>query len=345
MSLVPYSYHITDDLGCVYSLDNLVIDYFVDSFSSEGVLKSLGKLFSHAIPGWEFGQNHKDDLGFSSKYQFFRSTIWGGGFHLSYGQMKDYDPVDRSFTLLPVLRVKYNPNKWSETPLGHLLRQWIIDHCSDGCLRRFDYAIDVPCKPEDLVVRSSKEAGLFKGTRYFGQRHQHGYVKVYDKLAERRKNSLDPSVDDHPVTRVEITLVAGKPIRWDRFLWLTRGPDPLPDIGVLSPRTLSIVKVLRDLRASGGDVLQALSYFDPRTVEKIEPYTIGTGVQLLSDLERSLSPLLAYYFADLNITAKTGSVNPDPEWLPLDDLEDPDQLPFLTGDGDPAAIEQLGFVL
>lgn len=264
--MVKYIHPVTDSVGCTHSIDNVVIDYIVDSFSRNSVLSDLGKIFKSADPLWTPDKCSKVDLPACSKYQFFKSTIWCKGFHCSYGQYRDFDPVDRSYTEYPVLRVKFNPNKYADSAVFDPLFSWINSRCVDGTLVKFDYAVDVPCRLEDLVVQSRKEPGLFKGTRYYGQRNQHGRVKIYDKGKESAfRDDSDLDVSDDPITRIEYTFCAGRPLSFDVILWLTRGPEPLPDVSVLGSQSYALARLLRDLRACGGDVSLGLSYLDART--------------------------------------------------------------------------------
>lgn len=272
----------------------------------------------------------KVDLPACSKYQFFKSTIWCKGFHCSYGQYRDFDPVDRSYTEYPVLRVKFNPNKYADSAVFDPLFSWINSRCVDGTLVKFDYAVDVPCRLEDLVVQSRKEPGLFKGTRYYGQRNQHGRVKIYDKGKESAfRDDSDLDVSDDPITRIEYTFCAGRPLSFDVILWLTRGPEPLPDVSVLGSQSYALARLLRDLRACGGDVSLGLSYL-MQELAKLEPYTIGSGIQLFDSGARLVVDLLGVLCSWLNIAYCSGGVNPVaigvsslPDWVRSADLCDP----------------------
>lgn len=337
--MVRYENKNTDELGCTHSIDNLVIDFLVTSFSADTVLSELGTIFRDVDPSWSADTCTKTDLPACSKYQFFKATIWCRGFHCSYGQYQDFDPVDRTWNCVPILRVKFNPNKYMRSPVFAPLFAWIREWCCDGQIVKFDYAVDIPCRLEDLVVHSRKEPGLYKGTRYYGQRHQHGRVKIYDKATESAFRDGDETEPAEPLTRMEITFCSGKPLAFDSVLWLTRGPEPLPDVSELGSQAYAIVRLLRDLKACGGDVLTALGYLDRRTQKKIEPYTIGSGVQLFSCGDRWVVELLKVYCSELMITYRSGGVNPVrigpdqlPEWLSIDDLEDPDQLPEFSED-------------
>lgn len=322
---VPYGKSVRDKLGCVHSIDNLVVEYLVRSFSSSAVLDSLAdEVFSPSIPGWDKAKNTQPLLPACSKYSWFCSSIWGGGVYVQYGQYRDFDSVDRKWSEYPLLRVKFNPNKYLNTPAVERLFDWVARECDNGVLIKLDYAVDVPCKIGDVRERSRKEPGLFKGTRYYGQRNKHGRFKIYNKRAE------SDLPDD--VTRVEWTLCAGKSLVLDDVWWLTAGPSPLPDVSELGSQAHALALMLLDIRSLGGDVQRALGYLDKRTQKKLEPYTIGTGVQLLDGCCDRLKSLVEFYCDALSVSCSFEGVNgfsvgADFSRVSTDDLE-ADELPF-----------------
>lgn len=322
--MLSYAKNHIDSHGCTHSLDNLVFEYYVNSFSQETVLDELSEIFAKVIPGWERETHSKEDLPACSSYSWFKSSIWGGGFYLQYGHYKDFDRCSREWTEYPILRVKFNPNKYLTSPLFLPLLEWFDRNCDNGVLVKFDYAVDIPCRPKDVQVHSRKEPGLYKGTRYYGQRGKQGYLKVYDKR-------LESELPDD-TTRVEWTFCYGKLIAFDSVAWLTNGPAPLPDARELA-KSYSYARLILDIRALGGDVQQALSYLDYRTAKKLEPYTIGSGIQLIDDGELEiLEKLLRSYCAQLSLSFVSSGVNKisigrDFIRLSKDDLETED-LPF-----------------
>lgn len=299
--MLSYGKHFIDDLGCTHSIDNLVLEYIVFSFNQHSVISSLASVFSRCIDGWNESEFTKTDMTPCSKFSWFRASLWGGGFYLQYGQYRDYDQLDRTWSEYPLLRIKFNPNKHLNTSLCSELFNWVRLNCDNGALVKFDYAIDVPCCSTNLVVSSRKEPGLFKGTRYFGQRNKHGRLKIYDK----REESELPS----DMTRVEWTFCFGKPIVFDDVLFLTSGPLPIPDFTALSPRTAALVRLVLMIRSLNGDPCEALAQLDPRTRKKIEPFTIGTGVRLVQGFD-SLAFLLDYYCSTFNVSFSSTGVNP-----------------------------------
>lgn len=321
--MLSYGKSFVDSRRCVHSIDNLVAEYVVKSFSSNIVLDSLSEVFSATIPGWERQKFSKTDLPACSGYSWFRHSIWGGGFYIQYGHYRDFDRVTREWSEYPLLRLKFNPNKYYSSPVLTKLMEWVMANCDNGVLLKFDYAVDVPCPLRDIEVRSRKEPGLYKGTRYYGQRNKHGRLKIYDK---KQESGLP---DD--VSRVEWTLCYGKSIVLDDVFWLSHGPDPLPDAGGLSPQTYTLARLVLMIRASGGCVSDALALMDSRTRKKIEPYTVGSGVQLISGLS-TLEDLLWGYCVALSLSFRSDGVNGISVGetigrISSDDIEG-DELPF-----------------
>lgn len=322
--MLSYGKIIIDDLGCTHSIDNLVVEYICRNHNTEAVIDSLASsVFEPSIPGWEKSKCSKIGFPACSAYAWFKSSIWGGGYYVQYGQYRDFDKATREWSEYPLLRVKFNPNKYLSSPVYERLCAWLDRECEYGVIVKLDYAVDVPTRLCDVVVHSRKEPGLYKGTRYFGQRNKHGRLKIYDKRAES-----DLPADS---TRVEWTLCHGKPLVFDEVLWFTNGPAPLPDARTLG-KGYAIARLLLDIRALGGDVQQALGYLDYRTAKKLEPYTIGSGVQLLSGCSKALESLLQTYCDVMSLSFSCEGVNgfsvgAQFKRLSLDDLE-ADELPF-----------------
>ena len=323
--MLSYAQNIKDSLGCVHSIDNLVVEFAVKDWNTGSVLDSLVKIFSDAIPGWERSKCCKENMPACSKFSWFKSAIWGGGFNVKYGHYRNLDKATREWDEFPLLRVEFNPNKYWHSPVLKQLLAFFDTNCDNGCLVKFDYAVDVPARSCDIVVHSRKEPGLYKGTRYYGQRNKHGRLKIYDKKAEA------DLPDD--TTRVEWTFCLGKPIVFDNVLMLTNGPAPLPDAKTLGGASYNIARLLLNIRSLGGDVAESLSLFDPKTQKKLEPYTIGSGVQLLGADIVQLSALLLAYCNALSVSFHADGVNKVSIGTPVarastDDLENDDRLPF-----------------
>lgn len=320
--LIPYSKKIIDPDGCTHSIDNLLIEYVIRDYNPGRVCDDLCALFAAALPDWSKEKCTKFDCTPCSRYAWYRYHIWGGGFSVSYGHWQQFDKLDREMVEVPLLRVKFNPNKHGSSPVWSALRKFVEDRCEGGLICKVDYAVDVPTDPDHVTVHSRKEPGLHKGTRYFGQRNKHGRLKVYDKAAEVGLPS--------PVTRCEWTLCSGKPIVFDDVGWLTSGPAPLPDVSDLGKTAYVYARMLLEISTCGGDLTGMLDLLDHRMRAKIEPFTVGSGKRLVV-CSSFLVQLLRSYCSDLSLSWVSPGVNlgeeVDVQLHPLDDLED-DALPF-----------------
>lgn len=114
------------------------------------------------------------------------------------------------------MKIEFNPNKANNVQ-RYLLKalESIIDK-KVVKLVECDIAIDIPYKPSDIYVvnKSGKLPSSCDTTRYFGQKHTDGYLKLYDKLKEQglevsSKGSLN-------LTRIEFTL---KPNKGDGLIY------------------------------------------------------------------------------------------------------------------------------
>lgn len=78
-------------------------------------------------------------------------------------------------------------------------------------IREIDIAFDYNVPIEKIMVASltGKEMSLVKGTKYWGSKHTHGYLKVYDKKKERKqkkgKDNWKYEKYEH-LTRIEYTM-------------------------------------------------------------------------------------------------------------------------------------------
>lgn len=320
--MLSYGIKKEDENGCVHSIDNLVVEYVVRDMNAKSVLDALAELFRQTVKDWNEEKSRRDDNPPASKFAWFRSSIWGDGFYIQYGQYREYDKVEKKWYEFPLLRMKFNPNKYFEHPFLEKFLTWAADRCENGCIVKFDYTVDVPTRPAHIMVDSRKEYGLHKGTKYYGQRNKHGHLKVYDKRVE---SGLETNL-----TRVEWTFCHGKQIAFDAVTWLRNGPVPLLDVDELGKQPYNVVRLIATIKALGGDVEEALSLFDRRTRKKIEPYTVGSGIQLLEDDMRFVEWLLQYYCDVMSVSYSSPNVNIGSMFTRLssDDLEAFEDMPF-----------------
>lgn len=194
---MEYFYSVKDSYGYIHSIDNLIFTYYVQDIG----LKSIGRIIEklHAIKALFPDAKYWENLNISpcSKYSFFQNAIHlDDGIYLLIGHYTDYEKDKGEMYVYPMLRLEINPNKHANKPVFTALMELLNSTCYDAVLNRYDYAVDIPLPPDDIqVFDSRKEKGLYKGTRYFGQRNRNGFCRIYDKAKEQGLKQ--------PLTRVE----------------------------------------------------------------------------------------------------------------------------------------------
>ncbi len=104
------------------------------------------------------------------------------------------------------MKIEFNPSK--STDGTQAVFELLNEIISDKAVRliELDVAIDVPLKHSEIysVNVSGRNVHAYATTRYFGQMHTDGYLKVYDK----RKERLEQNNEDigHELTRIEFTV-------------------------------------------------------------------------------------------------------------------------------------------
>lgn len=277
---MQYYHSVTDANGFVHSIDNAVFVYFIKGYNMDRVAKELAAIRErNSCDGWD-RQNCQP----CSKYSWYQNVSHIGAVHISFGKMQSLDKVSRMWTVLPMLRLEANPNKhYGEKAFQEIL-EWVRENCTDGVLKKYDYAVDVPYKISDvLVYNSRKEAGLYKGTVYRGQRSQHGFMKIYDKAKEQKELEA-------PLTRIEHTLEAGKPPSLEHIS-LIGAQGRLDSQDGLDGLNRCIVTLCLALQSQGVNFEPYISSINYRRRKTIEPYLYGGGMELKYD-EAILKSLL-----------------------------------------------------
>lgn len=120
------------------------------------------------------------------------------------------------------LRLEVNPSKElsegakvAQEWFREIFVQSFISHTKK--IKGVDIAYDIPVKKEELMVVSltGRDRNITKGTLYYGDRGQHGQLKVYDKKKElKKKQGLE--IDEEHLTRIEYSLRLEEPmtIQW-----------------------------------------------------------------------------------------------------------------------------------
>ncbi len=197
---MEYFYSKTDSLGYIHSIDNLIIEYYVENMGTECLNKIILDIQQikekhNIMEYWE-----KLNCTPCSRYSYYAHHIHlDDGIYIQLGHYVDFDYIERRPDIFPLIQLQVNPNKHYGKPVLQDFLSITDRYCYGAHLVKYDYAIDIPVKPADVQnFGSRKEKGLYKGTRYFGQRNKNGYCKIYDKQKEQELES--------PLTRVEHTI-------------------------------------------------------------------------------------------------------------------------------------------
>ena len=130
--------------------------------------------------------------------------------------------------------LEFNPTKTFPSPqLRYLYELLEREMCVELELVRWDFATDYPLERESVILlRDQRKYGVQLSeslTEYAGRRNAGGFVKVYDKAAERR---ADGEAVIGPITRVEVTVEEPRAELgrwWPRVVWLPEDVDDVDD--------------------------------------------------------------------------------------------------------------------
>lgn len=262
---------IVDPHGFTHSVDMVTVEYML-AVSYPVATDKLMNLLS----GFGFDADKGSKLGVtpSFRYGYYTNHVWHDGIVFSLGKWSNYDKLEKKWWSLDMLMIKVNPNKHAGTALLDAVLSFLQEHCRDGYLVRYDYAIDVPCALSDvMVIGSRKEKGLYKGTRYYGQRHKHGYLKVYDKAKEQNF--------DYLLSRLEFTFNPRDIPSWENIV--IRAPETSQNAPERLSSTCKLyLDMLMELKALGADIEPYIEQMNYRTWKQIEPY-LFSGIQLQLD--------------------------------------------------------------
>lgn len=271
---MKYYYSITDDFGYTHSIDNVVYVYYIKNYNMKTVADELIAIRNqNSCNGWE-----KLNCSACSKYSWYQNVVhYEKAIHISFGKMQSFDSLNRKWDILPLLRLEVNPAKHHDKKIFQDVMEWIRRNCTSGILKKYDYAIDVPYKIDVVkVYNSHKEAGLYKGTIYRGQRSQHGFMKIYDKATEQNDS-------DVPLTRIEHTLDPTKPISLEKITIL-QSKDSNLNPNQLDNLNYCIVTLCLVLQAHGIDFEPYIAKMNYRRRQRILPYLYGNCTELQYDM-------------------------------------------------------------
>lgn len=298
-----------DSNGYIHSIDMVYAEYFAKC-SSNGVLEVIRQVHEK-FPEQRYEEYL--DRKPSSRYDFYLNNIVFGGAHIDIGKYRNFDKTTKSWDLFDMFQVRVNPNKYMNDLWFIELLSALLSVGTSGYLRKYDYAIDIPLSPDYVeVIGSRKEPGLFKGTRYFGQAGEHGYLKVYDKQKELQKKWKKEC--EHPLTRVEWTQKCVKAPSLDTVAVF----DPTvlkTDYKALNDTDVAIVQMYLLLKENG---IKYDLKLGRGKMDKLKEYILGSYIPLKFDL---LDGLLV----DIKKAFELGESLPQEELLLQDTNE---ELPF-----------------
>lgn len=194
---MEYMFSITDSHGYIHSIDNFICTYYVEDISLKSIDTIIEeiRLIKEKYPNVKYWE--KLNVNPCRKYSFYQHAIHlDDGIYILLGHYKDYDKETKEVTVFPMIKLEINPNKHGKKEIFYDFMGIIEKYCYDCMINRYDYAIDIPLPPDKIkVFGTHKEQGLYKGTRYYGQRNKNGFCRIYDKAKEQEL--------DTPLTRVE----------------------------------------------------------------------------------------------------------------------------------------------
>lgn len=195
---MDYFYSIKDDNGYIHSIDNCIVIY---SLYSSTYIKLFMDYLHVLRDKYNLDSEYWERLNCAacSHWSWFTNHVHlCNGVYLSIGKYNALNVKDDKL-IVPVVKLEINLNKHHDKPCYIELNKWLIDNSGEITLNKYDYAIDIPANIKDVkVFGSNKERGLYKGTRYYGQRNKNGYCKIYDKQKEQNL--------EYSLTRVEHTI-------------------------------------------------------------------------------------------------------------------------------------------
>lgn len=316
LKVLNYFCKETDVYGYTHSIDNLTIVYDIEpNYQSKyldvfvNAIHNLRDKYNGNINYWE-----RLDVKPCSKYAWYCNHIHvDDGIYLSLGHYREGLKEKNLYVIFPLLKLEINPNKHYDKPVFKDLQEIINKYCIAGNLKKYDYTIDVPCVLADVqVFNTRKTPGLYKGTRYFGQRNKDGYVKIYNKSKE--------SGLDYPLTRIEHTFDTVKHTQSKSFtnfyvLETLKEKDVSDD---LSKNDMLILNLCARLSASGIEYEDLLQNLDKRKKRKIYNNLHGNFREVTFNVEIH-DRLINAVFERFNVVIPPEEESIEEEFVKLED--------------------------
>lgn len=355
--MIKYFNPIVDENGYTHSIDNMVCWYYL-KVKIEHVLERIHELKKDFVylDYWE-----KLNLTPCVKYDYYLHHIHFGDIFIKLGRYRQNKGTDRKglkstdYHVIDCMRLEVNPNKHHDTPEWDAIMSLVDDTAADGYIDKYDYAIDIPVTPDKVVVTGTRKTpGLYNGTRYYGRRNQHGFVKIYDKYNERLREAkliakrLELpylNVEDyHDCTRIETTLKNSQKFSSIEFGVVTG--DVVDSMDKLTPTARMFAELLQDIVRLGGDPEPHLKRMNYRSRIAVEPYIYGSikPFEFNPDILRQLLDGLKDVFHVEDVRFTVGS-DMDEEYASGDfvDVGDEFMTPFGNLDADLLPIPGIDF--
>lgn len=295
---MDYYFSAIDSSGYVHSIDNLILTYYVENVGTKCINKLILDLqcIRDKYPNVNYWE--KLNINPCRKYSFYQHAIHlDDGIYILLGHYTDFDKDTKTATVFPMIRLELNPNKHGKKPIMLDLMELINSCCYDCTLNRYDYAIDVPVPPDHVnVFGSNKEKGLYKGTRYFGQRNKNGFCRIYDKQKEQGL--------EKPLTRIEhvfSTVKTTKNLSFEKVFI----QDYSADLEKLSKTDAVIVELCTTLKANNLDFEEILNKLDRRKKKTIMSHLQGNGFKPLEFDKKIHDDLLQQVFNEFGVKEET----------------------------------------
>ena len=138
-----------DDNGFVHSIDNLVIVYDINPIYQSDYLDIMLDSLHTLRDTYKSDINYWERLNVNAcvKYAWYCNHIHlDDGIYLSLGHYREGLKERQTFVVFPLLKLEINPNKHCDKAVFKGLQDIINRFCIDGTLKKYDYAIDIPCK-------------------------------------------------------------------------------------------------------------------------------------------------------------------------------------------------------
>lgn len=266
-----------DSDGYVHSIDNVIVTYHF-KYSMKEIIEKIREISKkyECTDYWE-----RLDCKPCSKFSYYSNDIHldtGFYFQIGHYQLDYNDLAKKKYVTVPIAKMEVNPNKYRENALFDEVIDYFKSVSWMAEIKKVDYAVDIPVAPEKVKLYAGrKQAGLYKGTRYYGVRHKHGYVKIYDKKKESKLES--------DCTRIEYTLdmdiMRKKEFTFDEIY--VHVHDELRNDVKMSSSLEVIADMCKVLESQGLNYEEYLDRLNYRTKKQIIEYLQGYGKKLEFD--------------------------------------------------------------